>query len=71
MQTRNTSKTSKTSNTSNTSSMDFSPSEYVASWVSVEHDVNWAKRVRRILARLPWGDKVSMKIITVGLVEME
>ena len=33
-------------------------SEYVASWVSVEHDVRWAERVRKILAKLPWGDKV-------------
>ena len=42
----------------------FSPtSEYVSSWVSVEHDVWWAKRVRSILAKLPWGDKVGMKIL--------
>jgi len=34
-------------------------SEYVASWTSVEHDIKWARRVRSILARLPWGDKVT------------
>ena len=44
-------------------------SEYVSSWVSVEHDVRWAKRVRSILAKLPWGDKVGMNIISVGLVK--
>ena len=26
--------------------------------MSVEHDVRWAERVRKILAKLPWGDKV-------------
>ena len=36
----------------------FCSSEYVASWTSVEHDIKWARRVRSILARLPWGDKV-------------
>ena len=36
-------------------------SEYMASWTSVEHDIKWAKRVRSILARLPWGDKVWHK----------
>ena len=48
--------------------MDFFSSEYVASWVSVEHDVRWAERVRKILAKLPWGDKVRITMITVGLV---
>ena len=41
-------------------------SEYVASWVSVEHDVRWAERVRKILAKLPWGDKVRITMNIVG-----
>ena len=37
----------------------------MASWVSVEHDMRWAERVRKILAKLPWGDKVMMLVVVM------
>ena len=40
-------------------------------WVSVEHDVRWAERVRKILAKLPWGDKVIIVMMGMMLVVVD
>ena len=39
----------------------------MASWVSVEHDVRWVERVRKILATLPWGEKVEMILMMITM----
>ena len=38
-------------------------SQFVHSWVSIEHNPAWAREVDRTLANLPWGDRV--KVYTV------
>ena len=35
-------------------------SQFVSSWVSVEHSPGWAGRVRAGLAGLPWADRVTL-----------
>ena len=38
-------------------------SQFVKTWVSIEHNTKWAKDVTNILAKLPWGDKVKVHTV--------
>ena len=38
-------------------------SQFVRTWVSIEHNPKWAKEVTKIMAQLPWGNKVTVHTI--------
>jgi len=38
-------------------------SQFVDQWVSMEHDTNWAPKVRSVLPTLPWSDKVRLLVV--------
>ena len=38
-------------------------SQFVKSWVSVEHDTAWAVNVSQMLSELPWGDRVTVHTV--------
>jgi len=38
-------------------------SQFVKTWTSMEHDSNWEPKVKNTLAKLPWGDKVTLYLV--------
>ena len=38
-------------------------SQFVRTWVSIEHNPKWAKEVTKIMAQLPWDNKVTVHTV--------